>query len=123
MDRLSTTLLAIPLRVSLSAKFKNRVSANLLLYLAANLVECLHFLHYICGLAHLDLKPDNLMVNKHKCLSLIDFDHCASVSGDESFQKGTEGYLAPERQNLRKPYNRKKADIFSFGIILFALDV
>lgn len=51
------------------------------------------------GVAHLDLKPDNIFVNSTGYLSIIDFSVSSWVSGVDNMTEGfsgTTGYMAPE---------------------------
>jgi len=87
-----------------------------------HLVEGVDYLHKH-GIAHLDLKLDNLLLGENKCLKIIDFDLSQKIEDEKrSFarSKGTTNYRAPELRN-RKCDNFRAADIYSMGIILFAL--
>jgi len=87
-----------------------------------HLVEGVDYLHKN-GIAHLDLKLDNLLLGYRNSLKIIDFDLSQRVEDEKrSFarSKGTTNYRAPELRN-RKCSNYKAADIYSMGVILFAL--
>lgn len=72
------------------------------------------------GLSHLDLKLENLMLGKDMTLRIIDFDQAQRITEKEITSGGTIGYRAPEVKNGRcKDF--RAADIYSAGIILFAL--
>src|SRR5690606_5457236 len=82
-------------------------------------VEGLEYLHSQ-GIAHLDLKPDNLLFGEDHKLKIADFD-LSYICGDDSIRgKGTINFRAPEIKDYecKKPF---AADIYSAGIILFAL--
>lgn len=74
------------------------------------------------GLVHLDLKPENLMVDEKQVVRIIDLgqaqvpDRAGLVSG----VWGTAVYRAPE-QRLDEKYDGKKADMFSLGATLFTM--
>jgi serine/threonine protein kinase len=77
-------------------------------------------------IAHRDIKPDNLLVDRKFCLKIIDFDLAMRVEGsDEEVddQCGHEKWMAPEvKWKLR--HSPIKADRWACGrIILFLLDV
>jgi len=81
------------------------------------LINALAYLHSR-GVAHLDLKPDNLLLGTDFQLKITDFD-LSYLEGDEEIKgAGTKFYRSPElvfNTNLIP----KSADIFSAGILLF----
>lgn len=77
------------------------------------------------GIAHNDIKPENIMVNSDYRFKLSDFGFATLLEGKKqdgkltSF-KGTPGYQAPEI--IKKiPYDGIKSDLFSLAIVLFVL--
>ena len=107
-------------------KLKYQISLNLQKSLIKQLVEALDFLHTANGLAHLDIKPDNIIIRDDNKLSLIDFGHSKPLNQMVTKTTGTESYMAPEvyRTVHKKDwssYSAEKADIFSFGVCLFIL--
>ena len=74
------------------------------------------------GICHRDLKLDNIMFNGQNEPVLCDFGFGGILNENEKFTDylGTIRYMAPEilKQN---PYSGIKCDIFSLGVILFAL--
>lgn len=68
------------------------------------------------GLVHLDIKPQNIYVSKAGVLKIGDFGSCRSVG--EEVEVSDERYMAPEILNERVS---TKADIFSFGIMLYEI--
>jgi serine/threonine protein kinase len=74
-------------------------------------------------LAHLDIKPGNVLIDKHGRVKLADFGLSQMIQGDLSGQfKGTPIYLPPEILQKR-PYDPFKADIWSLGVTLYCLAV
>jgi len=81
------------------------------------LIEGLEFLH-TKGVAHLDLKPENLLLGQDFLLKITDFDQSYYHNDDKVTSAGTAYHRAPEiiAQKCEDP---KAADIFSAGILLF----
>lgn len=83
------------------------------------LMEGVEYLHSV-GVAHLDLKLDNLLLGPGYRLKIGDFDQ-AYVKGEPTiYSRGTVCYRAPELAQ-RACKNVEAADIYSAGIILFLL--
>ncbi len=93
----------------------------------ANVVEAVYLLH-MNGIAHRDIKPDNIFVcgtSQNIKYKLADFEFSTTdkVSKDCI---GTEGYAAPELYNEKekvdgiwnsiKPYDTMKVDIYALGV-------
>jgi serine/threonine protein kinase len=86
------------------------------------LLTALAFLH-ANGVAHRDIKPDNILLDADKNVKLGDFGFSRRVNGDLLMQTpcGSPDYVAPEIL-LGKDYDGLKADIWSVGVVLFALE-
>jgi len=83
------------------------------------LVEGIQHMHSQ-GVAHLDLKLENLMLGSDFQLKVIDFDGSQLTSDSNITSGGTKNYRAPEVIS-GKGSNLVAADIYSMAIILFAL--
>lgn len=83
------------------------------------LIEGMEYLHSQ-GVAHLDLKLDNLLIGQNYTLKIADFDQAYVQGQSVILSKGTESFRAPEvfRGKCKNPY---AADIYSAAIILFTL--
>jgi len=75
-------------------------------------------------IAHLDIKPDNVVIGKNFEVKLIDFGHCRTMKNItdqlKDFNVGTPSYMPPELRT-RTSYDPFKVDIFNLGILLFCL--
>jgi len=72
-------------------------------------------------IAHLDLKLENIMYNPTtETIKIIDFGYASRT--DEKLQEysGSIHYIAPQLLN-KIPYDAKKADMWSLGVISYAL--
>ncbi|XP_075239067.1 maternal embryonic leucine zipper kinase-like [Convolutriloba macropyga] len=76
------------------------------------------------GYCHRDLKPENILLDADKTIKLIDFGLCAfpnpGLTTPLDTCCGSPAYAAPELIS-GKPYLGNEADIWSLGILLYAL--
>lgn len=77
------------------------------------------------GFAHLDIKLENIMIDKDGKFKFIDFGFASELMGEHGDGKlsawvGTHTYKAPEINEM-KPYPGFTADLFALGVVLFAL--
>jgi serine/threonine protein kinase len=88
------------------------------------MLEGLHACH-CTGIAHRDIKMENIMLDKNYNIKLADFGFATFLQGKNNDGKlttplGTMAYAAPEIL-MRKPYDGTKSDIFSLGVVLFVM--
>ncbi|KAF2083849.1 kinase-like protein, partial [Saccharata proteae CBS 121410] len=72
---------------------------------------------------HRDLKLENILLDKHENVKLVDFGFTREYEGKSNYLStwcGTYCYCAPEMLKLEK-YAGEKVDVWSLGIILYAL--
>ncbi|KAJ3194974.1 hypothetical protein HK101_001427 [Irineochytrium annulatum] len=71
---------------------------------------------------HRDLKPENLLLDERKCIKIIDFGFGNNFTSDSLLDTfcGSPFYAAPE-MILGKKYEGPEVDMWSLGVILFAL--
>jgi serine/threonine protein kinase len=85
------------------------------------ILSALKYLHEQ-GLAHLDLKLENILVEPKEGVKLIDFDACEPIEKANKItsSKGSLGYRAPElaKGNFEDLF---AGDIYSLGVVLFSL--
>ncbi|XP_076656187.1 maternal embryonic leucine zipper kinase [Halictus rubicundus] len=102
---------------------KNRLSETESRKFFRQIVSAIAYLHSL-GYAHRDLKPENVLLDRNENLKLIDFGLCAKPkNGIESHLQtscGSPNYAAPELI-LGKKYLGSEVDIWSMGILLYAL--
>ena len=74
------------------------------------------------NIVHRDLKPENMLIDYDKGIKLVDFGLSNTFKDDELLKTacGSPCYAAPEMIS-GKPYNGTKVDVWSCGVVLFAL--
>jgi serine/threonine protein kinase len=73
-------------------------------------------------IAHRDIKPGNLIIDKNEHVYLIDFGIAKEIGGDATktgYQTLTPMFAAPERQAGDRDYNPFISDVYETGITLF----
>lgn len=92
--------------------------------LFAQLVSGVDYMHSK-GLIHRDLKLENLLLDKHKNIIISDFGFVNSYNkAKNDLMKtscGSPCYAAPELVLTQSPYAGRKVDIWSIGVILYAM--
>lgn len=96
--------------------------------LFAQLISGVHYLHSK-GIVHRDLKLENLLLDKHKNVIITDFGFANSfkAASDGSIHDlmstscGSPCYAAPELVVSDSKYVGRKVDVWSCGVILYAM--
>jgi len=87
----------------------------------SQLMDALTHIH-ARGVAHRDIKLDNIMIDAQGKVKLIDFGLCKTGGAEEcNGRVGSNEYCAPEVYRTKQIYNGYQADIWSTGIVLYAL--
>ena len=73
------------------------------------------------GIAHLDIKSDNVLISTNEQATLLDFGAAMVLNGTHWKKPfhGTEIYASPER--LQKTFFDERADIYSLGCLAYRL--
>lgn len=73
------------------------------------------------GIAHRDLKLDNIRITDQDKITIFDFGLCVTNNADKCRGfVGSHQYTAPEVSN-NKEYSAFKADVWSSGVVLYSL--
>ncbi|XP_051558309.1 maternal embryonic leucine zipper kinase isoform X2 [Myxocyprinus asiaticus] len=102
---------------------KDRLSEEETRVFFRQIISALAYVHSQ-GYAHRDLKPENLLIDEDQNLKLIDFGLCAKPKGGLGYELmtccGSPAYAAPELIQ-GKAYIGSEADVWSMGVLLYAL--
>lgn len=92
--------------------------------LFAQLVSGVDYMHSK-GIVHRDLKLENLLLDKHKNIIISDFGFVNSFGNQPNdlmkTSCGSPCYAAPELVVTSGPYEGRKVDVWSCGVILYAM--
>lgn len=85
------------------------------------MIAGIEYLHTI-GICHRDIKPENLLMDDYNNLKIVDFGLSNTYSADQTLKTacGSPCYAAPEMV-AGKTYAGLPADIWSCGVVLFAM--
>jgi serine/threonine protein kinase len=78
------------------------------------------YLHTQDGLAHGDIKPDNIVITDDFKLSLIDLGHTEKYQAFVQKWTGTPNYR-PKEVGPYRPYRLARADIYSLAVTLLVI--
>jgi serine/threonine protein kinase len=89
-----------------------------------DIAKGLCYLHEECKkkIAHLDIKPQNILLDDYFNAKVADFGLCKLINRDQSKvvtrMRGTPGYLAPEWLTSSIT---EKVDVYSFGVVIMEI--
>ncbi|DAZ93235.1 TPA: hypothetical protein N0F65_003051 [Lagenidium giganteum] len=89
------------------------------LQLFGQIARGVRFLHQR-GIAHRDVSLENVVVHEGVC-KLTDFGLATDNTGQCANRAGKDYYMAPEIVAGQTPYDGKRADLWSLGILLFVM--
>lgn len=86
-----------------------------------DILRALNIVH-TAGIAHLDIKPDNIFLSQAGRPILSDFGEAVKIDSKVgvTVSRGSPSYMAPEVVRVSRPYGRQ-ADIWSLGALTVAL--
>ncbi|KAL3232208.1 Serine/threonine-protein kinase KIN4 [Nakaseomyces bracarensis] len=102
---------------------KRRLKEQTACRLFSQLISAVHYIHSK-GLVHRDLKLENLLLDNEENLIITDFGFVNEFVRQNGLMKtscGSPCYAAPELVISSRPYDARKADTWSCGVILFAM--
>jgi serine/threonine protein kinase len=82
----------------------------------------LDYLHRDCHIAHRDIKAENVLLDRHLNIRVVDFGLARAFTASKPFLRttcGSPAYIAPEVIQ-EKPYTAA-ADIWSSGVLLYGM--
>lgn len=101
---------------------RGRLQENMSRYFFTEIILALDYLHNDLRIAHRDLKPQNILLDRYNNVRITDFGLSKSINEAQpnlTSNCGSPAYAAPE-VIIGKPYN-KAADIWSLGVILYRM--
>ncbi|KAF7132117.1 hypothetical protein RHSIM_Rhsim09G0138100 [Rhododendron simsii] len=104
-------------RLTASAPFPEPDAASIFCPLISAIAHC-----HRLGIAHRDIKPDNILFDPRNKLKLADFGSAESFNGGGTMMSGVVGtpyYVAPEVLSGRE-YD-EKVDLWSAGVVLYEM--
>jgi serine/threonine protein kinase len=107
--------------IPLDTLYQQKLSPTARITIATEMIKSLAQLHAV-GIAHRDLKPQNIIIKSDCSAILIDFGFShsgeASSKNDVNHLSGTPAYMAPELWSAEKNIDILKADCYAHGLLL-----
>lgn len=112
---------------------KTEFNLNVFIWIFKKLIDSLNYMHNVLNIAHLDIKPENIIISFDSDsynVSIIDFGSCCMVINNNTCKtiSYTKGYISPSYIDIVKDKKSKfdlqyakSIDIFSLGITIYYL--
>jgi len=98
-----------------------RFSNDVALFYACEILLAIQYLHKK-DIVYRDLKPENLLIDKHGHIKIADFGFAKRIENDRTYTLcGTPEYLAPEIIKGSKVGYGKSVDWWAIGILIFEM--
>jgi len=72
------------------------------------------------GVLHRDVRPENILIDKHGLVRVTDFGVGAVLEGPEGLGAGASPYTAPEQRSQGAHFT-EKTDLYAVGVVLYEL--
>ena len=82
-----------------------KIPEKVLALIAIQILNGLSYLHLVVKQVHLDIKPENILINKDGILKLTDFGISKDFNSSQELMNtfvGTMAYMSPERIEVKK---------------------
>ena len=83
------------------------------------MVSALHHLHVHCNVVHLDLSPENIVLDHRLNAHLIDFGRAKQGTLTMTRPQSARAPLMPPETHFETPFATRPLDVWALGIILF----
>jgi serine/threonine protein kinase len=94
----------------------------LLKALYLQLIEGVVAMHVKGGVAHMDIKLENILISEEGVLKFCDFSFSTPINSYLDRKMGSKAYMAPEiYEASRMPCKASTTDIFSLGVLFFMM--
>ena len=88
-------------------------------YIMKQLTSIVDYLHTAAKVIHRDIKPQNILIDDHDNVSLIDFGFADYITPNMTARFGTPAYCSPELVR-GIPYS-ELTDVWSLGVVAYSL--
>ena len=103
------------------------LSESLILYITGGVLEALKYIHINNKIIHMDIKPQNILIDSFSMIKLTDFSVSIDYKSKKDFidlpKNGTSLYMSPEVLKKKRILvsEASKVDIYSLGVLLYNL--
>ena len=108
-------------------KTESSLSEPLLLYITGGILEALKYIHTNKKIIHMDIKPENILIDNIAMIKLTDFSVSIDYGSAKDYidlpMSGTSYYMSPEvlKKERILVSEASKIDIYSLGVLLYHL--